>query len=292
MTAEQKITTVADSPQWQASLQLQIARRPSGSRLMSAEHERPLYVQRPFYPEGPDCAHIYVLHPPGGIVSGDELRIDVQAKSDSACLLTTPGAGRIYRARENLSRQYQRISLCVEEAASIEWFPLETIVFPGADVALETSIELAEGAHCAAWEITSFGLPANAEAFDRGSFEQRYQVTRSGRPVFLDRFELNPANREMLHAGAGLRGEPVYGFLLMGPFSDGPDEALLAALLEDAASGGYAGEAGISRVGDFYVGRYLGGSAERARKCFQRWWTRLRPPLLGREASAPRVWLT
>ena len=220
MTAEQKLSPLVDSPHWRAALRLEIARRAAGSRLVAAEHEGPLYIQRPFYPEGPDCAHLYVLHPPGGIVSGDELSVEVHVGERSACLLTTPGAGRIYRARDRQAEQCQRIKLRVATDASAEWFPLETIVFPGANVMLDTHIDLASGARCMAWEITSFGLPANRLPFDHGRFEQHYRVSSDGLPVFVDRFVLGDESRDLLSARAGLQGRPVYGFFIAGPFEN------------------------------------------------------------------------
>ena len=292
MTAEQKFSQLADSPKWRAALRLEIARRPAGSRLVTAEHEGPLYIQRPFYPEGPDCAHLYILHPPGGIVSGDELSVEVDVGERSACLLTTPGAGRIYRARNKQAEQSQRTRLRVAADASAEWFPLETIAFPGANVVLDTTIDLAAGAHCMAWEITCFGLPANQLPFDHGRFEQNYRITSEDLPVFVDRFVLGDENRELLAAKAGLQGQPVYGFFLAGPFETVDDQTLLDALRSDAQAGGYGEEAGVTRVGQFILGRYLGGSAERARKCFQLWWTRLRPQLIERPACVPRIWFT
>ena len=55
---------------WQASLRLGF--RVAGRRTVLAERQRcgPLGVQRAFYPEGPVC-HVYLLHPPGGVVGGD-----------------------------------------------------------------------------------------------------------------------------------------------------------------------------------------------------------------------------
>ena len=50
--------------------------------------------------------------------------------------------------------------------------------------------------------------------------------------------------------------------------------------------------AGMTRLGDFYAGRYLGHSAARARALFTRWWALLRPELLGRPACPPRIWQT
>jgi urease accessory protein len=292
MFAEENAIFINDTPQWQAYLQVEVERRCSGSRLTGCKHNGPLYVQKPFYPEGTDWPHIYVLHPPGGIVSGDELIIDVRVGEGSACLLTTPGAGRIYRARHDLPEQCQRVRLRVEPSASLEWFPMETIAFPGADVSLETRVQLDAGATCALWEITSLGLPASEEPFNHGRFEQYYRVDVDGGPAFIDRFLLDDHSRALLTASVGLRGHPVVGFLLMGPFSEPLDELSLANLYKSAKAGGFTCEAAISRVSSFYIGRYLGGSTERARKLFERWWTCLRPVLSGREACPPRIWLT
>ena len=63
----------------------------------------PLIIQKAFYPEGRDCAHLYLLHPPAGIVSGDELRVGIDVQQNAHTLITTPGAKRFYRARTDLS---------------------------------------------------------------------------------------------------------------------------------------------------------------------------------------------
>ena len=290
MSADPTLVPIDNPQQWQASLRLEFALRREATRLMRSSHNGPLYVQKPFYPEGPELAHVYLLHPPGGLVSGDELRIDVHTGVDSACLLTTPGAARIYKARSTFPRQLQKVHLRVARGASMEWFPLETIAYSGADVSLETSIELADGAHLGAWEITCLGRPANGETFQRGSFLQRYSVTVGGRPVFVDRFALGDHNRELLESPVGLQRQPVYGFLLMGPFA--PSVDVLENLRRLAEPTVLSGRATITRLGDFYLGRYLGGSAEKARKLFTQWWQLLRPPLLGREACPPRIWRT
>ena len=83
-----------DRPCWPAALSLQLRADRIGTRITDARHHGPLYVQKPFYPEGPECAHIYVLHPPGGIVSGDTLTIDIELRDSARAVVTSPGACR------------------------------------------------------------------------------------------------------------------------------------------------------------------------------------------------------
>src|SRR5882672_10633362 len=62
---------------WAAHLQLRFAAKSGATFLEHQAHSGPLLVQRPFYPEGPGVCHVYVLHPPGGLVPGDTLALEV-----------------------------------------------------------------------------------------------------------------------------------------------------------------------------------------------------------------------
>ncbi len=278
---------IEESPVWQAQLSLDLQYKREKTRLVASQHKGPLYVQKPFYPEGDDLAHVYLLHPPGGIVSGDELEINVNIGEVSAALITTPGAARAYRARPDKLAQRQVNRLQVAAGASLEWFPLETIVFNDARLCADTHIQLAEGASLACWEVTSLGLPASNESFAKGSFLQRYCVSRACRPLFIDRLEISDRSRAVLHARAGFQSAPVSGFFVMGPFTEPLTDEQLMQLRDAITAMSLSSSAGVSRVGDLIVGRYLGESAETARALFVSWWQQLRPLLLGRKACPP-----
>ena len=94
---------------WQATLRLRFADDHGVTRLVERTHSGPLRVQKPLYPEGDRICHAIVVHPPGGVVGGDTLQIDVEAGAGAHALLTTPGAGKWYRANGKVSRQ--RVSL-------------------------------------------------------------------------------------------------------------------------------------------------------------------------------------
>ena len=82
---------------WVAKLELNFSASQSKTFLSKREHIGPLAIQRPFYPEQGLC-HLYLLHPPGGVVGGDQLSIGIKTDANSSALITTPGAKKIYRS--------------------------------------------------------------------------------------------------------------------------------------------------------------------------------------------------
>src|SRR5262245_54520625 len=115
---------------WHANLSMQFRAGAEGRTVLQhVKHEGPLRVQRAFYPRNTRACHVYWLHPPGGLVNGDRVDIDVAAGSDSHVLLTTPSAGRIYRSLGGGLKQRQQVRLTVAADAMLDWLPQETLVF-------------------------------------------------------------------------------------------------------------------------------------------------------------------
>lgn len=283
--------TIANASRWQAHLELGLEQSARGTVLKSCQHLGPLYVQKPFYPEGRELAHIYLLHPPGGMVSGDDLRISINAANKAQCLITTPGAGRVYRARPDRALQTQQISLNLAAGSTLEWLPLETIIYPDASTDLRTDIHLAAASRVIAWEVTCFGLTASAEPFDRGEISQRLQVFQEGRLLLRERLAMNPERDRLSTARAGLNSCSVNGLMLAGPFSDAEAITPLIEQLRECCDQIDA-LAAVSLNGAFLQVRYLGDCSEQARTLFTRCWKQIRPVLLNREGCAPRIWAT
>ncbi|GGX43677.1 urease accessory protein UreD [Saccharospirillum salsuginis] len=283
-------TVQADSI-WRAWLELDFRQGPRGTRLAGCRHEGPLYVQKAFYPEGPDRAHAYLLHPPGGMVSGDDLRMSINVHPDASAVITTPGAGRAYRARPDRALQHQRNQLTVHENATLEWLPQETLIYPDARAQLDTDIQLAEGARFIGWEITSLGLPANQRLFETGELHQRLQIRQQGRIVLREHLHLIEPSDELRSGLAGFQNQPVNGLMIAGPF-EGDQKTMVDQLRDHEESATGLAFSGITQVGDFIVLRSLSDRAEPARKFFTRAWTTLRPALLGIPACEPRIWAT
>ncbi|MCB1775672.1 MAG: urease accessory protein UreD [Gammaproteobacteria bacterium] len=266
---------------WQAGLQLGFRARPHRTVLAERRRIGPLAVQRPFYPEG-DVCHVYLLHPPGGVVGGDSLDIAVTAGAGAHALVTTPGATKFYRSAGEDARQVQH--LVVEDGAVLEWLPQENIYFPGAQVRLDTRIDLQGSARFAYWEIQCLGRPVLEEGFDRGFIDSRLSVYREGEPLVLERLRVSADNRARLSLMAGL---PVGGSLLISNAGEAEIEACRDLLLGDGAD-----YTGATLLGDILVVRYLGTSTERARRLFADVWRAVRPGALGRSPADPRIWAT
>jgi len=266
---------------WQAGLRLGFRSGPHRTVLAERQRHGPLAVQRPFYPEGEVC-HVYLLHPPGGVVGGDSLAIDVQVGAGAKTLVTTPGATKFYRSAGPRARQTQVIT--VQDEARLEWLPQENIFFPGAEVELDTRVELMGDARLALWEIQCLGRPVISEGFDRGRVDSRLSVNRDGKPLLLERLRVDPDNRSRLSLMAGLS---VGGTLLISHAGEAEVAACRDLLFADGPD-----YAGASLIEDILVVRYLGDSTERARRLFTDIWQKLRADTLGYPPGVPRIWAT
>lgn len=271
-----------DGP-WRARLELRFGARGELSSLTSRRHQGPLRVQRPFYPEGKEVCHVYVLHPPGGVVGGDELVIDVDVTTGAQALITTPAAGKFYRSITVPARQTQ--ILRVAEQGALEWLPQENIFFEGADAQLHTRVELADGARFIGWEIASLGRHGAGEKFERGALRQQLEIWRGGVPLFIERGRYDQ-HSAVLMSPWGWAGRAVSGSLLCVHEDAGLLEGVRAAIAPRD------GLFSITQLHGVIVCRYLGDHADEARQCFERAWEMLRPAVLNRPACAPRVWAT
>lgn len=272
---------------WDASLALEFSARDARSVLTHRAHHGPLHVQKAFYPEADGTCHMYLLHPPGGVVGGDALRINVAVHSGAQALLTTPAATKFYRSGERYAAQ--TLHAQVADGATLEWLPQETIVFDGAWARSSTRVELVRDARFIGWEVVCLGRPVNHETFTRGAWQQRLEVWRDSTPLFIDRSAVLGA-APVLTQPWGWAGYSISGVLVCA-LADVPRE-LLQTLRETCATLQRDGVFAATQLRGVLVCRYLGHHAQHARTCLQRAWEILRPEYLGKNAQVPRIWNT
>jgi urease accessory protein len=291
---ERSMANAQDPAGWRAELQLTALKTGAQTVLARSRHVGPLRVQRPFI-EASGACQVYVLHPPGGIVGGDTLDVDVRAMQGANVLLTTPGAGKFYRSTGQLAVQRQRLT--VEDGASIEWLPQESIVFDGAVGASHSRIDLVGSGKVIWWEVTCLGRPASGERLTQGRFSQSLELFHEARPLLLERTRCVGGERA-LGAAWGYQGLPVFATFVVHPFplellaevravfdsSLGLQEERLGVTLLPTSIGGVASAT--------LACRYLGPSAARAKHLFGAVWERVRPKVIGLDPEPPRVWQT
>jgi len=267
---------------WTARLELEYGRRVERTVLIRNHHRGPLSVQKPLYPEGEVC-HTYLLHPPAGVVGGDILDIKIVAGKGSRVLVTTPGATRFYRSLGTKALQKQQLT--VGEDAELEWFPQDSIIFPGSHALINTRVDLATSARFIGWEVLCLGLPVNNQRFVSGSLQSALTLYRNEVPVFLDRLMVR--DKRDLDSCVGLRGFPV-----VATFVATCEHKELLPLLREQQSQEPGSLYGVTLIDGLIVARYLGFSTFSARALLTELWKILRPSVMGREVCLPRIWKT
>jgi len=273
---------------WPARLDLRFrpSRSPAGPRtLLERSHQGPLRVQKALYPEGDEVCHVLVVHPPGGIAGGDRLAISATVEAGAQALVTTPGAGKWYRANGREAGQDVRLAV----AGDLEWLPQEAIVYDAARVRSSLRIDLARGGRCVGWDIVALGRRAAGERFASGRFAQSIELWREGQPAWIELTRID-GDDALLASPVGLGGAHVFGcFWACGAaWSDDAIEQLRAELKPfDGA------ETALTRLADdLLIGRVVGATTEAVRERLERLWLATRMPVLGRAPRRPRIWAT
>lgn len=279
---------IAPASSWQAQLSLGFANDNGTTRLTERAHCGPLRVQKPLYPEGGSVCHAIVVHPPGGVVGGDELTIRARVGDDCRVLVTTPGAAKWYKANGRVSRQEVRLE--AGASATLEWLPQETIFFDAAQVDLDNTVELGRDATYIGAEILCFGRTASGESFAAGRIAQRNRIRRDGRLLWFEQGVLE-AGGGMMKSTLGLSGKTVCATVIAvgKPLAQGAITGIREQCAQVVAG---AGMFGVTQMKSVVVARYLGDSSETAKRLMTRVWQTLRPALTGREATVPRIWNT
>lgn len=272
---------------WRAQLDLQY-RTDGHKTTLSYSHQGPLRILKSLYPEGDGICHNVIVHPPGGVVGGDELAVNVQVDAGAHALIGTPGATRFYRS--DGPQASQRVHLRVAAGARLEWLPLETIAYPGCQALNRIDLALEDGAECLGWDVLALGLPGAGQPFDEGRFGQHVEWPG----VWLERAQIDAHDTRLLDGPVGLAGRRCLGTLWLASGrarEPGDREALLVTVREaladlpaDCIAGATSPDARLIVV------RALGPVVEPVMAGLQRAWAALRTQAWGIAATAPRIW--
>lgn len=272
---------------WNASLRLDYACE-NGRSVARFAHEGPLRILQSLWPEGDAICHNVLVHPPGGLVGGDALRIAVHATEGSHGLVTTPGASRFYRSEGETA--LQDVLLRIDGGARLEWLPLEALYYSGCRAENRLRMELAPGAEVLGWDVAALGLPQAEQPFVHGSVLQHLELAGA----WLERGRIAADDAQLMDGPLGLAGRRCLGSLFFAAGSDLPRdrrEALLDAAREVIAAHPLAATAGATAPGpQVLVVRVLAPLVEPALQLLRAVRRAWRPILWNLPPDEPRGW--
>ncbi|TCL07044.1 urease accessory protein [Sodalis ligni] len=263
---------------WLGRLDLTFARRGRRTAMIRCAHSGPFTVQRAFYPEE-DHPHVYLLHPPGGVVGGDRLELSVRLEQRSHAVMTMPGATKFYRSAGAEARLTQKFSL--EEDSVLEWLPQGNILFPAANVAINSEFTLQAGARLLGFETFCLGRPVMGESFDRGRCHSVLRIRLPGSAGLYERLGIE-----------GGKLDKLAGYPLIGTFFAAPASGEMLDNVRVLLSRSALPAAGATLVDQLLMVRLLDNDNQRLQEILHGIWALLRPLMLDRQAVPPRIWST
>lgn len=281
------ISPAADplSDGWKAELTLGFTDRGDKTVVSHKTQLGPLAIQRSLYPEG-DVCHTYLLHPPGGVVGGDQLLIKATTEIGAHALVTTPGATKFYRSEGKVARQKQ--ILTAKAGSCLEWLPQENIFFPTAQVRVDTDIHIETGALFMGWELHCFGRPALNECFDTGKVWGKTQIFVDDKRILTENVQLVGGDKSILNSG--LQSFPMIGSLFITATNDS-DIKMVQDLLQDFTTSTEL-VIGATQIDQLIVVRALGKWTEPMLEVFTLVWQQFRHQWFDYVPEPPRIWAT
>lgn len=273
--------------EWPAELSGRFQRdRHGATQLVRLSHRGPLRIQRLFQ-TGP-WAECYLLHPPGGLVTGDSLAIEMMLAEKACVLVTTPAAGKVYGARHTAGWQQTEVRLQMADETGLAWLPQDTICFDRARVRQSFDISVAPTAWHVGWEQVTFGRRASNAPFQSGQFSQSVCIHRAGIALYRDRISITA---DVLASFAGLAGLTVMAVLwIVLPEGHSVIPAIEIARQSTPSSGLWTGATAVTA--ELGIVRVLGDDALQVRQYLESLWTDWTPLCVGQSVHPPRIWRT
>jgi len=251
-------------------------------------HQGPLRILQSLYPEGDQICHNVMVHPPGGLVGGDTLDIQVSVAEGAHGLVSTPGATRFYKSGGQAATQ--QVVATLGPGARLEWLPLEAIAYNDCEATNRAIFNLAHGAELITWDVTALGLPNSNLAFKQGYFQQHIEIPG----IWLERGNIKGDELRWLNSPLGLAGQKCLGSLIFAAGSSIDSQRISQAL--DAAREVIDAhplrlQAGMTAAHpQVIVLRVMSPLVEPTMDLFKKVWAVWRHTLWGLPSTPPRIW--
>jgi urease accessory protein len=272
---------------WHAELKLDFALE-SQRTVARHLHQGPLRILKSLYPEGDAICHNVLVHPPGGLVGGDTLDIQVHVAEGAHGLVSTPGATRFYKSGGHPA--LQQVVATLATGAKLEWLPLEAIAYNDCEATNRAIFNLAPDAELITWDVTALGLPSSDMAFTQGHFQQHLEIPG----VWLEKGNIKGHDARWLNSPLGLAGQKCLANLV---FASGTAldakrvEKTLEVSREVINAHALKLQAGLTCVHpQVMVLRVISPLVEPSMDLLKKVWATWRQTLWGLPNLPPRIW--
>jgi urease accessory protein len=257
------------------------------TRLDHLYQRDPLRVLFPASAEG-DPPLAVLLTTSGGLVAGDRLDMTVSLGPGAAAHVTAAAAEKIYRSTGPTTAIRQSFSIA--SGAILEFLPQETILFEGARLRRETTIDLEPDAAFLGGDIVVFGRRARGERFTTGFLREVWEVRREGRLVWGDALHLEDDIAAIIDDPACFDGAAAFATMILAPVGRDPS-SLIESAREVQSAGAVDGlQAGVTGVAGLVIARWLAADAAVLRRAYAGLACHLRQAAMGLPPSLPRLW--
>jgi urease accessory protein len=179
-------------------LRLRFARRGASTILAQSRFSLPLQTLTPLtLADG--ASYLMLLNPTGGVLGGDHLITEIVQEPGTHVCLTTPSATRIYRTLEKHATLETVIR--IGEGATLEYFPDHVIPHEGSALRQSLRVEMAPGSRAILFDSMASGRVAHGERWKFREMDSRMEVFSSGRPTYIHRAKIVPAEQRPDRAG-------------------------------------------------------------------------------------------
>ena len=267
--------------------EIRFAAHEDRTRLAHLYQHDPLRVLFP-RPEPGEPPVAVLVTTSGGLVAGDRLSVSIELSRSSTAHVTASAAEKIYRSTGATTEIRQ--SLSVGEGAWLEYLPPETILFDGARLRRNTTMDLAAGGGFLGGGILVFGRRARGETFTRGFLHEGWEIHRDGRLAWGDALHLDGEIAAIMADPACFAGAAACATLILVPPAGNPSAFLDAARAVQEKSAAPGLRAGVTVVNGTLVARWLADDAGVLRRAYADLACHLRAAAMGLPARLPRLW--
>ena len=173
-------------PGQNGTIEINLQNDGSKTYIKSLLSKAPFLIQKAMYPETdyPDFAHVYIMSSSGGILQGDEQKINIIMEKNSMARVTTQSATKIYKMEEGYASQY--INIHSKNESYLEFVPHQIIPFKSSRFYQQVDLEVDDNSVLVYSEIISAGRIASGEKFDCDLCFLRTTAHRNGQIIFTD----------------------------------------------------------------------------------------------------------